>query len=85
MDKPEKVIVVSPLSSIMKEQVEKLSKLSVTAVQLNQKCKVAGLEKGDGTYLNLTFPLIPTSVLCIGDGSRSVITIDLENTCLNDC
>ncbi|CAC5381070.1 unnamed protein product [Mytilus coruscus] len=35
-----KVLVVSPLNSIMEEQSEKLKKINVKAVQLSQKCQV---------------------------------------------
>ena len=51
--KPNKVLVILPLTSIIKEQKEKLDKIGVKAVALSQKCTLLTEEEADGEYIVL--------------------------------
>ena len=48
VEKPSKVVVISPLTSIMADQVSKLSQFNfpANAIQLSQQCHVVGKENG---------------------------------------
>ena len=49
-DKPNKVLVISPLTSIIKEQKDKLDKIGVPAVALSQTCAFLSEEDSDGKF-----------------------------------
>ncbi|VDI57608.1 ATP-dependent DNA helicase RecQ [Mytilus galloprovincialis] len=77
--KPNKVLVILPLTSIIKEQKEKLDKIGVKAVALSQKCTLLTEEEADVSDAVLKSSVIlahPEAVLNAEKGVEILTSLD---------